>query len=163
MCSRSKYVIPVICKYRCKCRHPGKYMRLDMLSANGTMRQSQAQEFVTSGRVFVGKIINGGNMGRKQLVNESTIIDQWSSSKKNLNDSLIIDSNKPRQIRADLIAKHLVDKFTAPQSYRFFYKAAYYLSEDEIWRIYESSHKSRITSPIKYFITCCSKRIAELE
>lgn len=98
-------------------------------------------------------------MGRND-VNE--FIDQWNSSKRNLNESMNIDNTKPRQVRADLIARRLVDKFTAPNSYKFFYKAAYYMSEDEIWRIFESSHESRVNSPIKYFVACCSKRIAEL-
>ncbi|MCM1218211.1 MAG: hypothetical protein NC548_27310 [Lachnospiraceae bacterium] len=99
-------------------------------------------------------------MGREAQLND--LIDQWSSSKRNLNDSLNIDKDSPRQVRADIIAKKLVDKFTAPKSYKFFYKAAYYMSEDEIWNLYEKAHKGRITSPIRYFVKCCSKRIAEL-
>lgn len=98
-------------------------------------------------------------MGRDGI---NEFIDQWSSSKKNLNGSMNIDSSKPRQVRADLIAKRLVDKFAAPNSYKFFYKVAYYLSEDEIWQTYETAHKGRVNSPIKYFVACCSKRLAEV-
>ncbi len=99
-------------------------------------------------------------MGREQRINE--INDQWSFSKRNLNESINIDRNNPRQVRADLIAGRLVDKFSAPKSYKFFYKVAYYLSEDEIWKMYEASQKGRITSPIKYFIKSCSKRLAQI-
>lgn len=99
-------------------------------------------------------------MGRGNI-NESMNNDQWNSSERNLNESMNIDRDKPRQVRADLIARRLVEKFAAPKSYKFFYKAAYYLSEDEIWQLYERAHKGRITSPIKYFVACCSKRLAE--
>lgn len=98
-------------------------------------------------------------MGRRP-VNE--FIDQWKSSKRIINDSLNIDKANQRQVRADSVARRLVDKFTAPDSYRFFYKAAYYLSEEEIWRYYENAHKGRIGSPIRYFVACCKKRIDQL-
>lgn len=99
-------------------------------------------------------------MGRERSIND--IIDQCSFSKRNINESLTIDNNNPRQVRAELIAKSLVDKFAAPKSYKFFYKTAYHMSEDEIWRIYESSQKSRISSPIRYFVKSCAKSLAQL-
>lgn len=99
-------------------------------------------------------------MGRDQRINE--IIDQCSFSERNINDSMNIDRANPRQVRSDLIAKRLVDKFAAPKSYKFFYKAAYYMSEDEIWRLYEASQKARITSPIRYFVKSCSKKLEQL-
>lgn len=99
-------------------------------------------------------------MGREQRVNE--IIDQCSFSRRNINDSMNIDKTNPKQVRADSIARRLVDKFAAPKSYKCFYKVAYYMSEEEIWRIYESSQRTRIISPIKYFVKSCYKRLEQL-
>lgn len=93
-------------------------------------------------------------MGR----NNSMINDQWSSSKKNINDSMINDKNRLRELRAERIANQLVEKFSAPNSYKFFLKCAYRMSENDIWIAYENAHRGRINSPIRYFVTICSRR-----
>lgn len=88
--------------------------------------------------------------------------DQCNFSERNFNESMIIDDTKPRQVKAASVAKRLVVKFNAPQSFKFFYKVGYYLSEDEIWTFYEKSNNPRINSPIKYFVKSCSQRLAQV-
>ncbi len=88
---------------------------------------------------------------------KSMINDQWNSSKRNLNESMINDNNL-RAARAQRIAERLVDKFSAPQSYKFFLKCAYRMSENDIWTTYELAHKGRVRSPIRYFVASCAKR-----
>ncbi len=87
----------------------------------------------------------------------SMINDQWNSSERNLNESMINDNNL-REARARRIAERLVDKFSAPKSYKFFLKCAYRMSENDIWTTYELAHKSRVRMPLRYFIAACAKR-----
>lgn len=64
-------------------------------------------------------------------------------------------SASSKALKVDRIANHLVQKFEAPNSRSFFCKCAWNLSEDEIWSAYEISHKPKVKSPLKYFITLC--------
>lgn len=88
---------------------------------------------------------------------DSMINDQWSFSKRNINDSMINDNNQ-RGMRAERIAHQLVEKFQAPNSYKFFLKCAYRMSENDIWIAYENANRGRIKSPVKYFVAVCSRR-----
>ncbi len=88
---------------------------------------------------------------------KSMINDQWNSSKRNLNESMNNDHNI-RAKHAEQIANNLVRKFDAPNSYKFFLKCAYRMSENDIWTTYELSHKGRVRSPIRYFVASCAKR-----
>lgn len=88
---------------------------------------------------------------------KSMINDQWTSSKRNINESMINDNNL-RELHATRIAKALVEKFDAPNSYKFFLKCGYRMSENDIWTTYELAHKDHITSPIRYFVASCAKR-----
>lgn len=90
------------------------------------------------------------------MINEFN--DHWNSSKKNLNESMINDVNYQREMRAKRIANQLVERFSAPNSFKFFLKCAYRMSENDIWTVYEQSHRGRINSPIRYFVASCSKR-----
>lgn len=72
--------------------------------------------------------------------------------------SMINDASRLREQRAERIAKQLVDKFVAPNSYKFFLKCGYRMSENDIWSAVEAAHKSRVRSPIRYFISTCSRR-----
>lgn len=60
-----------------------------------------------------------------------------------------------RALRVDRIADHLVKRFGAPNSRNFFCKCAWKLSEDDIWTVYEQSHRPKVKAPLKYFITVC--------
>lgn len=55
----------------------------------------------------------------------------------------------------DRIADELVRRFNAPTSREFFLKVAWNLSEDFIWSIEEKSRRTRIKSPLKYFVKVC--------
>lgn len=64
-----------------------------------------------------------------------------------------------RYNKVDSVADYLVKKFNAPNSRNFFCKCAWKLSENDIWSIYEQSHKPSVKSPLKYFITVCSVKM----
>lgn len=84
-------------------------------------------------------------------------MSQWSFSSKNINESLKRD---PRITMTENTAKKLVCEYEAPNSYKFFLKAAWHLSEAFIWNTVETSKKSaRIKSPIRYFIKSCQNEM----
>lgn len=66
-----------------------------------------------------------------------------------------------RAERARRIAQDLVHRFGTESegSYRFFLKAAWRLSENEIYDAYEYAHRDGIGSPLKYFIATLKSQV----
>lgn len=62
--------------------------------------------------------------------------------------------------RVDRIADRLVAEYGAPKSRNFFCKAAWHLSEYEIDNFIYLSHRPDITSPLKFFVACCHRRMS---
>ena len=69
-------------------------------------------------------------------------------------------SAKDRANRVDRIADHLVRKFNAPNSRKFFCKCAWKLSEDQIWTAYEQAHSPKVKNSLKYFIFLCTLKMS---
>lgn len=70
-------------------------------------------------------------------------------------------SSKDKARKVDGIADHLVRKFNAPGSRKFFCKCAWNMSEDEIWAIFEKSHSPKVSNSLKYFIALCQIKMGE--
>ena len=95
--------------------------------------------------------------------NKHNDIDIVSSKRRKYNDNDIVSrviGNKEKASRVDRIADHLVRKFGAPGSRNFFCKCAWKMSEDEIWCTYEQAHGPKVKSPLKYFISVCTIKMA---
>lgn len=65
-----------------------------------------------------------------------------------------------RSDAANRIASWLVKKFKAPDSYNFFLKCGWHLSEDEIVHIYELSQRKNIKKPLYYFIRVANNKMS---
>lgn len=94
-------------------------------------------------------------MGKPERINE-IINDRFN--KLNLNDN--INDSKSRKsrkvVQTEYIANKLQSEFHAPQSYAFFLKCAWNMSEGDIWEAVEASKRPWIKSPVKYFVKTCS-------
>lgn len=84
-------------------------------------------------------------------------------NKLNFNDynDISVENSKPvekskRALETETIAFRLQKEFHAPQSYAFFLKCAWHLSEAEIWNAVEASKRPWIKAPIKYFVKSCA-------
>ena len=67
----------------------------------------------------------------------------------------------------DLIADELVERFRgtgldAGYMRPFFCKCAWYLPKDEIDTVWKLAHRNGISSPIKYFVFVCNKKLRRL-
>ena len=62
--------------------------------------------------------------------------------------------------RVDRIADRLVAEYGAPKSRNFFCKVAWHLSEYDIDNYVYLSHRPDITSPLKFFVACCHRRMS---
>lgn len=62
--------------------------------------------------------------------------------------------------RVDRIADKLVAEYSAPNSRNFFCKVAWHLSEYDIDNYVYLSHRPDITSPLKFFVACCHRRMS---
>lgn len=102
-------------------------------------------------------------MGENRTNNIDIDIDKLKEriNNVNVNDNTKSKSNKVMVDKVDRIADHLVSKFGAPGSRKFFCKCAWKLSEDEIWSAYEEAHKPKINYPLKYFIRLCSIKMGD--
>jgi len=69
----------------------------------------------------------------------------------NVNDNVNFNSSK----NAERIAHQLVDKFSAPNSFPFYCKVAYKLSEAQIWNNFERSTTGK--NPAGLFNWLCRK------
>lgn len=87
-------------------------------------------------------------------INESMKI-----SKRNLNESMIINDKSVKVRNTDYIADKLTKIYDAPQSRNFFLKCAWHLSEDTIWTAVENSHRKSVKSPVKYFVAICNREL----
>lgn len=91
-------------------------------------------------------------------------------NKLNLNDynenyvekSKTVEKSK-RALETEATAFRLQKEFHAPQSYAFFLKCAWHLSEAEIWNAVEASKRPYIKAPIKYFVKTCANLMATKE
>lgn len=82
--------------------------------------------------------------------------------KKNSMKSMINEKKSPKAMSTEVIADRLVEIFDAPQSRNFFLKCAWHLSEDQIWTAVENSQKPKVKSPVRYFVSCCSKELEKI-
>lgn len=88
-------------------------------------------------------------------------------NKLNFNDynDRYVENSKPvekskRALETEAIAFRLQKEFHAPQSYAFFLKCAWHLTESEIWNAVEVSRRPYIKAPIKYFVKTCANLMA---
>lgn len=104
-------------------------------------------------------LVNG-----EAVSNKHNDIDIVSSKRRKYNDidivSRVIGNKEEKASRVDRIADHLVRKFGAPGSRNFFCKCAWKMGEDEIWCTYEQAHGPKVKSPLKYFISVCTIKMA---
>lgn len=75
-------------------------------------------------------------------------------------NSMNNDNKSYNQRKTEYIATKLVRTFEAPQSYNFFLKCAWNLSEAFIWNAVEASQSKKVKSPIKYFVSCCHREMS---
>lgn len=96
-------------------------------------------------------------MGKPTRINE--IIDNESFLKRKLidNETSLVSAKK-----ADVQVHYLVNKFKAPQCKKFFYKVAYHIPEYKIIDAVESSTRTGIICPVKYFVKTMKNELDEL-
>ena len=97
---------------------------------------------------------------QKKSINESMIIE--NSLKGNINGSLINDGDR----RALLTAERLMERFSNPKGFKFYYKVGYWLPECVIWRVVEYIDSQRkggkIRNEAKYFSKAINRELQKL-
>lgn len=98
-------------------------------------------------------------MGKPTSINE-VINERFNklNLNDNINDKKVVRSNKV--VQTEYIANKLQNEFHAPQSYAFFLKCAWNMSEGDIWNAVEASKRPWIKSPVKYFVKTCSNAMS---
>lgn len=66
-----------------------------------------------------------------------------------------VNVRKANTLRVQRTAQTLVQKFNDFNSYQFFLKCAWKMSEDEIWTAYERANANGVNNPVRYFVTIC--------
>ncbi len=113
---------------------------------------------MTSGLVFVGKILMEVNMGRNGNVNNVKEASKRSyinvKGRYSCGKLKRSGSSQARIRRAQRIADELVRKFGSSSSncYSYFCKCAYCLPENVIWNAYEDSRRHTVRNSLAYFL-----------
>lgn len=94
-------------------------------------------------------------MGREKNLNSMINESMKFPKRKQSMNSMINDEAG----RVEYVADRLVTEYSAPDSHKFFLKAAWHLSEAFIWKTVEISRSTRITNSLRYFIHCCSNEM----
>lgn len=85
-------------------------------------------------------------------------------SLENVGSKKVYDSFSPaKQAQSDKatrIADELLRRFGAPNSYKFFLKCGWRLSEDFIWTTYEQAHGKSVKQPLFYFVAVCNRKMS---
>lgn len=101
-------------------------------------------------------------MGKPTPINE-VINERFSKLNLNdINDETVEKRKKSAKAsKTEAIASKLQREFDAPQSYDFFLKCAWHLSESDIWSAVEASKRPWIKAPVKYFVRSCHNKMLE--
>jgi len=70
------------------------------------------------------------------------------------------DDSSRSQLKQRAIAEKLLSKLHEPNSWKFYLKCAYHLSEDQIWSAVELATKPQVKYPNRYFV-CLAKKMLE--
>lgn len=77
------------------------------------------------------------------------------------NSKNISVNRRKKDSRVDRIADRLVQEYQAPDSRSFFCKCAWRMSEYDIDSLIYLSKKPGVISPLKYFVSCCHRRMSK--